>query len=103
MLQCRHQNKEEERGVDDNERQYWIGFSMVSGIGPVRFQRLLDYFEDAESAWNAPVKKLADAGLEQKQIDALVKARSTLDLGAEVEKLHKLEKFYRQPVQALTW
>lgn len=89
--------------MDDKERQYWIGFSMVSGIGPVRFQRLLDYFEDAESAWNAPMKKLVDAGLEQKQIDALVKARSTLDLGAEMEKLRKLEKFYRQPVQALTW
>lgn len=103
MLQYGHHNKEEERGVDDNERQYWIGFSMVSGIGPVRFQRLLDYFGDAETAWNAPVKKLADAGLEQKQIDALVKARSLLNLSAEVEKLRKLEKFYHQPVQVLTW
>jgi hypothetical protein len=33
---------------------YWIAFSRVQGIGPVRFQMLLDYFhEDIASAWQA--------------------------------------------------
>lgn len=45
------------------ERLYWLGFSVFSGIGPVRFKRLLDYFGTAQSAWGASVEDLKRARL----------------------------------------
>lgn len=46
-----------------DERLYWLGFSVFSGIGPVRFKRLLDYFGTAQSAWGASVADLKKARL----------------------------------------
>ena len=46
-----------------NERLYWLGFSVFSGIGPVRFKRLLDYFGSARSAWDANASDLKKARL----------------------------------------
>jgi hypothetical protein len=37
-----------------DELAYWIAFSRVLGIGPVRFKQLLDFFyEDVAAAWHA--------------------------------------------------
>src|SRR5262249_57145514 len=35
------------------EREYWIALTMAAGIGPPRFQRLLEVCGDAASPWNA--------------------------------------------------
>lgn len=35
------------------ERDYWLGFSSASGIGPVKFQILLKTFGSAKKAWSA--------------------------------------------------
>jgi len=61
-------------------RQYWVAFSLVKGIGAVRFQALLDYFGDPQIAWGAPTGALRDIGLSEKVIDNLVKVRSSVDL-----------------------
>ena len=34
----------------DDERAYWVLLSSASGIGPIRFQNLLQLCGDAESA-----------------------------------------------------
>src|SRR6266567_4127375 len=53
-----------------DELAYWIAFSRVLGIGPVRFKQLLDFFhEDVAAAWHATSKELAQAGLDQKVIE----------------------------------
>ena len=50
-----------------DELAYWITFNRVSGIGPVSFKSLLEYFDnDLEAAWRADTKELAQAGLTQK-------------------------------------
>lgn len=36
-----------------NEESYWLGFSAFSGIGPLRFQKLLAAFGTAKNAWEA--------------------------------------------------
>ncbi len=46
-----------------DERLYWLGFAVFPGIGPVRFQKLLDRFGTAASAWNASIVDLKKAGL----------------------------------------
>ena len=37
-----------------DERNYYLGFSNFSGIGPIKFKKLLKHFGSAEKAWNAP-------------------------------------------------
>ncbi|UCD98027.1 MAG: DNA-processing protein DprA [Chloroflexota bacterium] len=61
-------------------RQYWVAFSLVKGIGAVRFQALLDYFGDPQIAWNAPSEALRQAGLSDKVIENVVNLRSSIDL-----------------------
>lgn len=36
-----------------DERSYWLGFSLFSGIGPGRFTKLLTHFGSAKNAWEA--------------------------------------------------
>ncbi len=40
------------------ERNYWLGFSVFSGIGPHKFRKLLLEFKTAENAWKASGKDL---------------------------------------------
>ncbi len=35
------------------ERNYWLGFSVFSGIGPIKFKKLLTNFGSAKDAWGA--------------------------------------------------
>jgi len=63
-----------------DDKRYWIGFTLVKGVGAVRFQRLLERFGDAESAWKAAPAELAEAGLSLKMIERLVAVREKADL-----------------------
>lgn len=68
------------------DRRYWIGFNLVAQIGPAKLRRLLDYFGDLPSAWNADSFELTRAGLDKRSLENLLKARGELDLNAEYEK-----------------
>jgi DNA processing protein len=76
---------------------YWVGFNKVMGIGPARMRALLDFFGDAETAWQAPVADLQESGLDRRSLSNLLAARTSLDLEAEMEALA------RAGVQVLTW
>ncbi len=74
-----------------DELAYWVAFSRILGIGPVRFKLLLDYFhEDVAAAWKADRKELAQAGLDAKTIDSFLKQRMTSKPQQELEKLERL-------------
>lgn len=76
---------------------YWIGFSLVKGIGAVRLQGLLDHFGNLETAWNAPADALRAAGLSQKIVETLAQVRHGVDL----ERF--LDNMQRKGITALTW
>ena len=40
------------------ERDYWLGFSVFSGIGPHKFKKLLLEFKTAKNAWEASENEL---------------------------------------------
>lgn len=80
-----------------DDKRYWIGFTFVKGIGAVRFQRLLDRFGDAESAWGAAPTELAEAGLSLKLIERLVAIREKVDLSRIWNQIQSKE------IQVLTW
>ena len=73
-----------------NELAYWVAFSRVIGIGPVRFRLLLDFFnDDVEVAWRADSKTLAQAGLDLKIIDSFLRQRVSINPQQEMERLSK--------------
>ncbi len=73
------------------ELSYWVAFSRVLGIGPMRFNTLRGYFhDDIAAAWRADSKELAQAGLDQKTIDGFLKQRAGIDPQRELERLQRL-------------
>jgi DNA processing protein len=42
------------------DKIYYLGFSVFSGIGPIKFKALLNQFGLAKDAWNAPEKDLKE-------------------------------------------
>jgi DNA processing protein len=68
-------------------RQYWVAFSLVKGIGAVRFQAILNYFGDPQIAWGAPGEALHEAGLSDKVVENVIELRSSIDLDLIWEQL----------------
>lgn len=77
--------------------KYWIGFSLIPGIGRVRFSVLESYFGSLERAWYASASELQAAGLDSRSIKAIISKRAQISLDAEMEKLA------RHHVDVLTW
>jgi DNA processing protein len=75
---------------------FWVGFTLVKGIGAVRMQALQDYFGDLERAWNAPYVSLCETGLNPKICERIVQLRSQVDL----EKYW--QKIISQNIQVIT-
>ena len=77
---------------------YWIAFSRVIGIGPVRFQLLLNFFhEDVAAAWNADAKTLAQAKLDARTIESFLTQRAKITPAQELERLERLR------IRIITW
>ena len=69
--------------------RYWVGFNKVPGIGPRRFQSLLNYFGDAAAAWEADAHALTAAGLDRRSVESLLAIRRELDLEREMERIQQ--------------
>jgi DNA processing protein len=79
------------------DKRYWVGFTLIKGIGAVRLQALIRHFGDLESAWKAKPADLAEAGLGGKLVERIIQARE----GADLEKISA--QIVRQGIQILTW
>jgi DNA processing protein len=80
-----------------HDKRYWIGFTLIKGIGAVRLQALIHHFGDLEAAWNAAPQELAGTGLGPKLIERIQQARNGVDLDRVTEQIHK------QGIHVLTW
>ncbi len=77
--------------------KYWVGFSSVHGIGPMKFRALLNHFGDLEEAWHADARELKEAGLDQRALGNFMTTRTTISLEREMEKIE------RQGARVFTW
>ena len=85
--------------VIDDERAYWVVLSMATGIGPVRFSRLLEICGGARQAWQATDLELAAAGLERRTADSLRKLRAQeFHGGAGMTTMRHLPSVWGSPV-----
>jgi DNA processing protein len=74
-----------------DERLYWLGFAVFPGIGPVRFNKLLDHFGTAELAWKSNVEDLKNGGLGDKTAIRLDEFRREFSIGDYFQKLQKAD------------
>lgn len=79
------------------DKRYWVGFTLVKGVGAVRLRALLDYFGDARSAWNAAPMELSSAGLGPRLVERVVQTRSSVNLD---EFMARVEK---DGIKIITW
>jgi len=79
------------------DAKYWVGFTLIPGIGRARFSLMERYFGDLEQAWHASASELKMAGLDDRSIKAIVARRPRIDLDSEMDKLE------RYKVTVLTW
>ncbi len=74
-----------------NQIAYWVGLSLVPGIGPAKFRRLVDSLGSPEAAWKARPAHLAEAGLDRRTIESLAATRNKVALEQEMQKLERLQ------------
>jgi DNA processing protein len=75
--------------MTNGDVKYWVGFSIIPGIGRVRFTQLENYFGNLENAWQAPPAELKQASLDSNSIRAITSWRDKISLEAEMEKLDR--------------
>lgn len=63
----------------EEEKLYWLAFSVFEGVGPKRFALLKNYFGTAKKAWKAKRSQLLEIGLGPKLTESLVQFRKTLN------------------------
>lgn len=80
-----------------DDKRFWVGFTLVKGIGAVRLRALLDYFGDAETAWNASLFDLVGAGLSPKLAERILQVRSVVNLDEYIAQT------VRNGIRILTW
>lgn len=69
--------------------KYWVGFSLIPGIGASRGNKIVGFFDSMKSAWNASETDLARAGIEEGVIKEISASRKTIDLDLEMKKIEK--------------
>jgi DNA processing protein len=75
--------------VHKEDIKYWVGFSLISGIGRVKFGQLESYFKSLENAWKATSGELKQSGLDSGTIRAITTWRPKISLESEMEKIDR--------------
>ena len=75
--------------MNKKDIKYWVGFSLIPGIGRVRFAQLEKYFGNLADAWKAGLTDLKQAGLDSNTINAITHWRQKISLDEEMEKLNR--------------
>lgn len=73
--------------VTSDERIYWLAFSAFSGIGPLRFKLLREYFGNAKRAWNVSLPELKSTGLGDRLSERFICFRDKFSLTDYVSNL----------------
>ena len=80
-----------------DDKRFWVGLTLVRGIGAVRLRALIEHFGDAASAWQSSPDELRAAGMGPKVIERLLEARKSVDLD------QLWDKIIAQGIKILTW
>jgi DNA processing protein len=79
-----------------DDRQFWVSFHRISGVGSARISRLLECFDTLEDAWRAGDREIRATGLPSDVVSAILSERPSIDPANEMERIE------RAGVRALT-
>lgn len=68
---------------------YLVGISLLPGIGPARFHRLLARLPEPERAWRASESDLLAVGVDARSLPLLLEKRRGISIDRELEKLQR--------------
>ncbi len=74
----------------DADLPWWLALNRVKGVGPARFQLLLDAFGSARAAWEAEPAAWRAAGLDERTAAAFGRQRAEIHPEKEMETLARL-------------
>ncbi len=75
--------------LTNNDLKYWVGFSLIPGIGRVRLTQIENHFGNLVDAWKATPAELKQSGLDDGSIRAVTSYSTKISLEAELEKLDR--------------
>jgi DNA processing protein len=75
--------------VSGQEIKYWVGFSLIPGIGRVKLTQLEGHFGNLAGAWKAASTDLRQSGLDTGSIRAINMWRPRISLDEEMAKLER--------------
>jgi DNA processing protein len=78
-------------------RQFWVGFNLVKGIGAVRLKALIEVFGDIERAWHASPDDLRKIGIDARTIENFTLTRRDVSLDKVWDHIQNLG------IKVLTW
>ena len=77
--------------------KYWVAFSRIANLGPVKIRLLESHFGSLEQAWKASLGELKAARIDYKTARTVILQRSSISPDAEMEKLDRVG------VTAINW
>jgi DNA processing protein len=82
----------------EQDLPFWIALTRITGVGPRRFDLLLQAFGSARAVWEAAGSQLVDAGLDRRTAEAITTWRPRIDPSVEIQHLraHGAEAIARQ-------
>jgi DNA processing protein len=76
--------------MHSHHTRFYLGFNLVSGIGPIRLARLIERCGSVEAAWHADAFDLAASGIDARSAGLLAETRRRIDLDAELGRADQL-------------
>ena len=67
-----------------NDLKHWVAFTRIAGLGPKKFESLIDVFPDLEEAWLAGSERLCAAGLDRSTALRIVSEPGRIDPDEEI-------------------
>lgn len=69
---------------------YWISFSKINGLGPVKLYSIFKYFNNIKDAWNAPVDEFINIeNINQNNVEQIREAKLNINPDKERDLLDK--------------
>jgi DNA processing protein len=75
--------------VPAHELKYWVSFARIPGLGRVRFNQLLEYFNNLANAWKATPGEFSKAGLDARSVASIRASRAGIEPERELEQLER--------------
>ena len=75
--------------MNNRDIKYWVGFSLIPGIGRVKITQMESFFGSLADAWQATSAELRQAGLDSGSVKAITSWQPRISLEAEMNKLDR--------------